>query len=191
MGEIERKGKKRALKRNLKGIILKSIAAAGLIGIAIAAPNMLGALRKYGLTQSPYDYGNIVRARKRLIKQGLVSYEGSVLRLTDKGSRFLQLLEAKETLGKKPRRWDGRWRVLIFDIPEYRKNLRNKVRDIIRTVGFTQLQKSVWAYPYDTEDLVILLKADLKIGKDMLYMIVDELEYDSPLRKHFNLPIDR
>jgi hypothetical protein len=32
-----------------------------------------------------------------------------------------------------------------------------------------------------------LLKADFKIGKDMLYMIVDTLEYDTPVRARFGL----
>ena len=51
--------------------------------------------------------------------------------------------------------------------------------------GFVRLQDSVWIYPYDCEDFMVLLKADFKIGKDVLYMIVDELEGDGRLRKEF------
>jgi len=54
-------------------------------------------------------------------------------------------------------------------------------------IGFVHLQDSVWTYPYDCEDLIVLLKADFKIGKDILYMIVDELEGDWRLRKEFGL----
>jgi hypothetical protein len=45
----------------------------------------------------------------------------------------------------------------------------------------------VWLYPYDCEDVIVLLKADLKIGKDVLYMIVDELEFDQPYCRYFGL----
>ena len=56
---------------------------------------------------------------------------------------------------------------------------------------FVRLQDSVWIYPYDCEDIITLLKADFQIGKDMLYMIVEMLEYDKRLRNHFDLPLGR
>ena len=97
------------------------------------------------------------------------------------------MLEAQEFQTNRPKRWDSRWRVLIFDIPEYRKSLRDKIRNTLRMIGFVHLQHSVWVYPYDCEDLVALLKADFKVGKDMLYMIVEELEGDYKLKSHFDI----
>lgn len=55
------------------------------------------------------------------------------------------------------------------------------------TLGFVRLQDSVWVYPYDCEDLITLLKADLKVGKDVLYVVADRIEYDQPLRTLFDL----
>ena len=55
-------------------------------------------------------------------------------------------------------------------------------------IGFVRLQDSVWIFPYDCEDFIMLLKADLKIGKDALYAIVEKLENDKALREHFHLP---
>lgn len=54
-----------------------------------------------------------------------------------------------------------------------------------------RLQDSVWIYPYDCEDLVALMKADLRIGADVLYMIVERLERDKYLRRHFGLPEEK
>jgi hypothetical protein len=54
--------------------------------------------------------------------------------------------------------------------------------------GFVRLQDSVWVYPYDCEDIITLLKAEYRIGDDMRYMIVDSIERDSALRRHFKLP---
>lgn len=113
--------------------------------------------------------------------------ERGYLRLTPKGKNMLALMEARDRFRRKPKRWDGRWRILIFDIPEYRKSTRNKMRRTLRSVGFLRLQDSVWIYPHDCEDFIVLLKADFKIGRDVLYMIVDELEGDGWVRKHFGL----
>jgi len=77
--------------------------------------------------------------------------------------------------------------VLIFDIPEKRKGTREKVRRTLISLGFERLQDSVWVFPYDCEDLITLLKVDFKIGKDILYLVVESLEYDLPLRKKFGL----
>ena len=49
------------------------------------------------------------------------------------------------------------------------------------------LQDSVWLYPYDCEDLVTLLKADLKIGNAILYIIAEKIENDSHLKAHYHL----
>ena len=100
---------------------------------------------------------------------------------------MLRTLELKDYATKKPKRWDGKWRVLIFDIPERRKSVRDKVRLTLTAIGFKRLQNSVWVYPYDCEDLITLLKADFKIGRDLLYLIVDSIENDAILRDWFDI----
>ena len=80
-----------------------------------------------------------------------------------------------------------RWRVVIFDIPENRRGSRDLFRKTLRAAGFVQLQQSVWVYPYDCEDLIILLKADLKVGRGIVYMIVEKIENDKWLRERFSL----
>ena len=77
--------------------------------------------------------------------------------------------------------------MLIFDVREERKSLRDKIRRTLIAIGFERLQYSVWVYPYDCEDLITLLKADFKIGKDLLYIISDSIENDTWLKKRFNL----
>ena len=90
----------------------------------------------------------------------------------------------------KPRRWDGKWRLVIFDIKEEHKYLRQKVRNLVSQFGFQRLQDSVWVYPYDAEEVIALLKANLKIGAEVLYVIADAIEYDKLLREQFDLPAE-
>lgn len=164
-----------------------AIQAALLVGTAVAVPGLPLALHKLGLIPARYHSGTIQRARKRLMEQGLLRSEGGKLRLTQKGVRAFTLQNASANLKKEQKRWDGRWRVLIFDVPERRRNVRNRMRRMLATLGFQPLQQSVWVYPYDCEDVIVLLKAELRIGNAVLYIIADEIENDKWLRAEFHL----
>ena len=131
-------------------------------------------------------------AAARLAKQGLVEFNkterGTFLRLTPAGEKKLRLLELDNFEIPKPKRWDKRWRVVIFDIKEARRGTRDKLRFSLSRLGFIKLQHSVWISPYDCEDFIIVLKAEFKIGKDVLYVIADHIENDQHLLRHFGLP---
>lgn len=187
MGKQEEETKRRTKKNQLRKLVLNTIAIAGLLSIAALAPNVIGAMGKLGIVPSRRQREYAHASRDRLLKQGLLTREKGLLRLTAAGERELRMLQLEEFGSKKARRWDRKWRVLIFDIPEYRKKLREKVRRTLERIGFQRLQDSVWVFPYDCEDLIILLKADFHIGKDLLYMIVDSIENDKYLREQFGL----
>ena len=184
MGNLETESTKRAKKANVKKIILQSVATAGLISVAVLAPNVLTALKKLGF--KPNIYG-VKRSRENLVRKGLIKYEGKFLRLTEMGERELNKMKQFDFSLNRPQKWDKKWRVLVFDIPEYRRKIRDDIRRTLHSIGFMKMQNSVWVYPYDCEDYINLIKADLKIGKDLLYMIVDTIEYDRPIKNFFNL----
>lgn len=87
-----------------------------------------------------------------------------------------------------PRKWDKRWRIVIFDIPEDRRKARDLLRDRLIAIGFVRLQASVWVYPHDCEDVITLLKTSFVIGREVLYIVADHVERDSELRARFGLP---
>jgi hypothetical protein len=187
MGHLERESKKRRRKGDMQRLILSTVAVAGGLAVAAVAPNVLGAIVKMGILPKTRDSEMVQRARKNLVMKGFLVYEGKFLRLTPKGEKLLQHLKLKDYKLEKPKRWDKRWRVLIFDIPERRRAVRAQVRTVLGKIGFIRLQDSVWLYPYDCEEVVTLIKADLKIGKDILYLIVDTIEHDASYRQHFGL----
>ena len=187
MGNMEVSSRLKTRKSNIRKIILGTVATVGILSVAVLAPNVLGAMAKLGLVPAKRQKEIVKRSRERLVKAGLLEYKNGLLRLTAKGQKELHNLELKNFNLVKPKKWDGKWRIIIFDIKEDRKVLRDKVRRTLTSIGFMKLQDSVWIYPFDCEELVTLLKADFKIGKDLLYMIVDELEYDLPVRKFFGL----
>jgi len=186
MGRLEAESRKRTRIATLQKAVLATVAIAEMLSIAVVAPNVIGALGKMGIIKKPRR-DSINRARDRLIEHGLLEYKSGFLRLTQRGETELRKVQSSEYQLKKPKRWDGKWRILIFDIKEQRRTLRDRLRQTLVATGFNRLQDSVWVYPYDCEDFVTLLKADFKIGRDLLYLIVDKVEGDNQLRKHFGL----
>lgn len=195
MGTMEQASKKRTKRGQIERAILGTLAVAGVGLVAMAAPNTLQLLKyvdpDWLIKRDPRQ--RIREAAYRLQKKKLVAFvreRGRVsLRITEKGKTHLRSLTVRGPLPR-PLRWDHKWRLVIFDIPEKRSYLRAQARGIVSGFGFVRLQDSVWAYPYDCEEAVALLKAELRIGKDLLYIIADAIEYDAPLRKGFGLPLD-
>jgi len=195
MGEVEKKARKTRRLRSFQQGLLIAVALSGVVLIAAAAPNIAQLLRFMpGYKKGARFKYQVRTALGRLFTKGLISFEErdgkKYARVTETGERLLTLGSLRERGMKKPKRWDKRWRVVIFDIPEYRRGIRNRLRYFMREYGFVRLQNSVWIYPYDCEDLVALVKADLRIGVSVLYMIVERLEYDKHLRERFALPIE-
>ena len=173
----------------INSAIIAMIAVGGALTVAAVAPNVLGAMGKLGLINSKQKEQSVRKSLSKLIDAEYVVLKAGKVRLTSKGERFAALLGEGRLAPKVPKHWDKKWRILIFDIPENRKLTRDRIRRTLVGLGFKHLQDSVWVYPYDCEDLITLLKADLRIGKDILYIIADTIEYDLPLRRHFGLAL--
>lgn len=193
MGKMEGEIKKQIRMTKIQNGILTAVYAAGMLSVALLAPNVLGVMQLVSKKSGLYNEAtggkkrSINASRRRLVEAGLLVYEDGFLRLTERGENKMREFEARNFSLDKPRKWDGKWRILIFDIKETKKSVRDKIRYTLRSIGFIRLQNSVWVYPYDCEDLVTMFKADMKIGKDLLYLIVDKLENDNYVREHFGL----
>ncbi|OHA15610.1 MAG: CRISPR-associated endonuclease Cas2 [Candidatus Taylorbacteria bacterium RIFCSPLOWO2_02_FULL_43_11] len=192
MGELEKDIKVELKRKRIKKAILYSIAAAGFLSVALLAPNALQMLSMFDQRKKKNGRTyNLKQTLDRLLYNELVVFEdtpkGKFLKLTKKGEREARYLEVADRVLQKPKKWDKKWRVIIFDVNESKRTARNKLRRTLSNMGFVKLQKSVWVYPYDCEDLVTLLKLDLKMGRDVTYMIVDRIENDKLLRKYYGL----
>lgn len=187
MGVQEKSSRARTRRLKIQKVVLQSVAVAGVLSVALLAPNALQILKLFGVSKKRNFTQAINTSRRRLVAAGLLRYEDGFLRITEKGERKLREIERRNYQLPQPKRWDKKWRVLIFDIPERRKSVRDKVRLTLTAIGFKRLQNSVWVYPYDCEDLITLLKADFKIGRDLLYLIVDSIENDAILRDWFDI----
>jgi len=172
--------------------ILKSIGAAGLLGTALVFPNALRILdltNIKGRRRSNKKY-YINQTIERLKKEGLIQLckrgDKKFFQLTKKGKAELLKSDPKSFKIKKGR-WDGKWRIVIFDIKESNRGARNQLRGWLQEVGFVKLQNSVWVFPYKCDELVFLIKTYYELGKNVLYLESGYLENDTHLKKIFKL----
>lgn len=177
---------------NVQKLILSSVKIAGLISLALFAPNAVSLLKSLDNKSRKKNPKYVVNSSiNNLIDKGLIFFEEKngkkFISLTTMGEEKLKLLENKEYKINKPKYWDKKWRIVIFDIPETKKYLRDKLRLTLLSIGFKKLQHSVWVYPYECEELLIMLKADFKIGKEVLYILVEKIENDRWLKEYFKL----
>jgi len=114
-----------------------------------------------------------LRQLQRLEKQEFIEQQDS-----NSGDRLYRLTEAGRLHalgGRDPevcwnRRWDGRWRLVIFDVPEARTAARDRLRRYLRSRGFGYLQNSVWITPHPLREERALL-ADGPVNVESLIML--------------------
>ncbi len=187
MGRLENRNRKTSKRKNLQRIILQTIVAAGLLSVALVAPNVVGAMDKLGILPNRRQKEYITSSANKMVKKGLIRFNGKFYEPTLLGQEKLRRWQFANFILERPKKWDKKWRIMIFDIPEKKKKIRDDLTVLFRKAGIRRLQNSVWIYPYDCEDIITLLKTDFGIGKYLLYLIVDELENDKYLREEFGL----
>ncbi len=197
--KIERKKKKEGVRKLIPvgQIILASLAGATVISLAAVAPGVIFALKKLGVTKKLLDRHKyyVNDSLERLVKKGLVSIVEKngekFAKLTKEGSRNLFKIQAKLQTISIPKKWDNKYRVVIFDIKESEKFARDEIRYTLLQCGFVKLQNSVWVYPYPCEGVIHLIRTHLEVkDEDLVYMTVESIENDEWLRKHFKLPLN-
>jgi len=79
-------------------------------------------------------------------KSGRLSYYS----LSAKGVRWMEQGRVR-AFEVKRRKWDGRWRFVVYNIPETMRDLRDKLRCKLQSLGYANMSTSFWISPYDLE----------------------------------------
>lgn len=74
--------------------------------------------------------------------------------LTEKGGRRMED-GVERVYSSRNLQWDGRWRVVIYSIPENRRDIRNQIRKELNWTGFGVISPSTWTSPNPLEDQVM------------------------------------
>lgn len=185
------------IKKIEKGTIVRAVlgcvAGVGLVTMAVLAPNVLQSLSVLGIGRKKYNTSNYFKTVVgKLHKKGLIAFrqegDNKYIELTNRGEELLAQYEAADLImDNRKKEWDGKWRVVMFDIKEYSRSARRQLRDTLIRIGFVRIQNSVWIFPYDCEEFIFLLKTNFKLGRSVLFAVVEKLENDGWLKKEFGL----
>jgi hypothetical protein len=175
--------------------ILMALALGGIVFVGALAPAIFSATEGFRKSGRSYPKKKIQNATSTLKYRKLIEIvedrDGKIrARLTNKGEKRVREFLFENLEIERPKKWDKKWRVLIFDIPTkpaIYNHARNALRDKIKELGFCQLQKSVWAYPYECEDEILLLAEIYQVQRFIEILTVDKLLHEQKLKQNFKL----
>lgn len=129
----------------------------------------------------------IYRLKKNKLIRKFVENNVLYMELTDKGKKTLAWEEI-DKLKTKKMKWDGRFRLAMFDVPEDKKTIREMIRRKLETIGFVSLQKSVYIFPHECNNEINAIAYYCGAGKYLKYMVVNIVEGEEDIVDQF---IDR
>jgi DNA-binding transcriptional regulator PaaX len=86
-----------------------------------------------------------------------------------------------------PMVWDKKWRMVMFDIPEELRPVRNIFKAKLDEMGFAQVQKSAYVHPYPCHNEIEFIRSLYGLNQYIRLAIIDRLEGDEDLKKRFGL----
>lgn len=171
--------------------ILKYLLLAGAVYIAASSPyfalNLTRNISKIKRDLTKQKSSNMLNYLKR---RGLVEMkrEGHDVRITlaKEGAKLAGKYQVDDLEIERPKKWDGKWRVVIFDIPTASRLVRDIFRRKLKEWGFYCLQQSVWITPYPCREEVELLREFLGVKvKQIQVLEVSKLEDENFLKRTF------
>ena len=114
-----------------------------------------------------------------------VENKESYLEITDLGKTMLKDIEYKNVKPERQNIWDGKWRVVIFDVPEDKKDYRDTFRRKIQSWNFKQIQKSVYAFPFECAKEITQISFHIGVTKFVTVMIAEIIQGEEEILEHF------
>lgn len=172
----------------LAGMFLSGVAA--LAPQAVAQITGLASKLYEGIENRRYKAGEIERALRYLRSRKLIDiqkqYGREVFKLTKLG--WLRTRKLMKSFAiRRPEKWDGKWRIVVFDIPTAKKSTADLFRYQLKNMGLANLQKSIWIHPYECRDQVYYLAGNLFIKPYVRYIVAEEVAGEEDLKWRFGL----
>ena len=138
-----------------------------------------------------FEKSHIYRLSDSLKKKGYVDHrnlkDGEVrIEITDKGRKYFNRLELEDMILPTKNIWDNKWRLILFDIPETRRRGRDALRKKLKELGCCEVQKSIFAWPYDCRKEINFIVDVFNLENYVIYAEAI-LDSDSRIRKFFSI----
>lgn len=171
-------------------VILTTMLTAGAFVMILALPNLAQLLKYVDLEDGKIKL-KIKRSAITLKKRGYIKIEkrdGEIyVALTDKGRKEALLHNLKLGKSNKHKKWDGEWRIIIFDIPENKGVARRALSKMLRDADCFPYQKSVFVTPFECEKEIDFLGNYFGIRKHISLITANKIENESSVKKHFSM----
>ncbi|MDP3954761.1 MAG: hypothetical protein Q8Q15_00160 [bacterium] len=164
-------------------------------GVGMIAKEVVKAKRQYDWskeqkTWKKFNHKFLKRNLKRLYDQKLVEIVAKngqeIIKLTQKG-RTKYLKFKLQDISLKSKNWDGKWRLVIYDINKLKKRNQENFRRTLKQMNFWPLQKSVYLTPYECQEEIEYLREYFGLGEEVLLMVVSRLENERIYKEYFGL----
>jgi len=172
--------------------ILKGLAVGGIIAASFVLPNLPQILKSFE-AEKKNERKKIKRCLDALKRKKLVKFfhknGKEIVKITEKGKKRVQEYAFDEMKIPRPKKWDGLWRLIIFDIPEEQKEGRDALSKKLKSMEFYPLQRSVFIHPFQCRKEVDFICDFFDIEQFVDYLIVKNLgeEREEEMKIMFDL----
>lgn len=180
------------IKSETKQKILLLLISGIALGFSRSPKNYFKILDAFAKEWKEIDKNKLIRAIREFHEDRIVAYkecqdETVEIILTKDGWEKALKFQIDGIKIKKPEKWDGKWRMVIFDIPEKKRKARGALRDKLKELGFKELQKSVFIYPYECEDEINFIVEVFEIRPYVRFLKVDSFTNEEQYKLKFKL----
>lgn len=171
---------------------LSWLAIGGMVYIAASSPYFVHNLLKSYRKRKRYPKKKVIDTFYNLKRQGLIEIGTKnhqiYIRLTEKGKRKAGWMQIDSLEIKTPKKWDGKYRFVLFDIAQLKRTHREALRSKLKELGFYCFQKSVWVHAFDCRPEIELLKDFFGLSDNEIRMIeAVNIGNDEALKKFFEI----
>jgi len=180
------------MKYSTKQKILLLLSSGVVLGLSRSPKNYFKIMKGLPSAWKEINKNRLYRVVHEFYNDRLIDYkedkDGFVkIILTKEGQKKALKFKIDEMKIKKPAKWDGEWRIVIFDIPERFKKAREALRRKIMDLGFRKLQESVFIFPHECEDEINFITEVFLIRPFVRFMRTKSFTNEEQIRLKFGL----
>lgn len=177
--------------------VLRVLLAGGAVTAGVIAPNILQvldkpvakSLKKLDDRAQRREFVRVLAymRRQKLIKTNSENYLYGIA-ITKKGSQRVKNAEIEDIKIIKSEKWDKKWRLVFYDIPESKKYERQMLSRKLREIGFQLMQRSIWVCPYECRKQIEDITGHYQIAKYVSYIETTYIDNQEALKRKFRIP---
>lgn len=175
---------------NQKKILLLLLTGLSL-GLSFSPRQSFRVLKLFGQGWKEIDRQNLTRSLKRLEQERLIVMKRRrgyfIPELTAVGKRYASLAQMASFEIVRPKKWDKKWRIVLFDIPEEQRVWRNILRAQLKRLQFRELQKSVFVHPFDCMKEMKQLSEYYQGEEHIRFIEATHIDNERELKKQFKI----